>query len=657
MMMMKNSNYLYIMLAALTVSSCSDQSTEDVTSKAPILFSAGMDAAGASVSSRAGETYIAFNKEISAYLQVVGSWKNSSGTTSTITKTSKGVTGVASGTTNPLTLDPLLYWDDYGTADANNTEGRTAGLAIYAVASPGGGSIYKSPTDFTAVAINLPQDQSTTDWSTHDLVASNNYKGTSKYTFDGSALGKNPALLVFRHALSKITVNLLKGDGFTDAEVTTNLNATLTLLNLNYKGTDDIGTATITAGSAGNIIMRKASSNSTNLSTTPYATYNALVVPNSTTPQLDKTTDFLKIVVNGNTYTITAEQIVDALNKANSTSVSSANLESGKNYIFNVKVSKTKVLVTATVVDWTDVTGETVTPVIVTTDNRTNGTTGTLASPSHFWVWYTPYSSTAATNLTGYNGNTTMMATSPIYMTYASSTYKQYVDNTVATETQLYWPNHTVGYHLRGAVLNNATLTEPTVNTDATNGDYINLAYGSSADNDLLWGTHEAKDGTGALATRGNVALTFYHKMSEITVNLSTTTGTDKVILDDKTVVKLLGSKVSGKVLMGTGAISTSGDATDKVIDVVTAGSQYQTFVIPQSVTGLKFEVTVTNTDNTTDTYVIPLSDIKVGGSTITSLAEGTHYTYNLNIKKTGVTITASVVDWKNATGSTDVIL
>jgi hypothetical protein len=111
-------------------------------------------------------------------------------------------------------------------------------------------------------------------------------------------------------------------------------------------------------------------------------------------------------------------------------------------------------------------------------------------------------------------------------------------------------------------------------------------------------------------------------------------------------------------MLMGSGIISST-TLADKTIDVLSADNHtYQTFAIPQTLTNdMKFKVTITNTDGTTDTYYAQVNQIEVGGSTIEGWAEGTHYTYTLNIKKTGLSVSAKVVNWASATGSTDVIL
>ena len=345
------------------------------------------------------------------------------------------------------------------------------------------------------------------------------------------------------------------------------------------------------------------------------------------------------------------------------------NLQSGYNYVFNVIVSKTHVNITADVVKWSDVKGAEVTPVILESSNRDDdGVTGTATIPSKFWVWYTPYSETATTNLTNYVGNTTMVATSPIQVQYSSPNYTQHTADGTST-TQLYWPNHTQGYHMRAATYGDGSAaTLPTVTTDATDGDYIPLTSGNGTTNDLLWATHEKADGTGALATKGNVVLTFKHKMTELTVNLGTTTEDDKVTLDEHTIVKILKSNTTGKVILGTGAVSTTGSVTDEDnVPVVTAGKEYHSFVVPQTFTDdMKLSVTLQETvdgKTRTSTYLIPLKDIKVstdGGSTynaITAFAEGTHYVYTLTIKKTGASVKANVVDWTKATGGTVVIL
>ena len=51
------------------------------------------------------------------------------------------------------------------------------------------------------------------------------------------------------------------------------------------------------------------------------------------------------------------------------------------------------------------------------------------------------------------------------------------------------------------------------------------------------------------------------------------------------------------------------------------------------------------------------MNKIKVGGYNITKWEAGKHYVYTLNIKKTGISVTATITDWTTAEGSDDIWL
>ena len=140
----------------------------------------------------------------------------------------------------------LPIWDDFGTADPNNTTGKTEGLAIYGVAVNG-------KTDNAPDVNNTNSDNGTIEsdqwgnhssdnsnllsWSTEDnsnstvlerdLIVSNNLsKATAddpgNLTFEehkaiksnSSEENLKQSRLIFKHVLSKVTFNLTPGDGF-----------------------------------------------------------------------------------------------------------------------------------------------------------------------------------------------------------------------------------------------------------------------------------------------------------------------------------------------------------------------------------------------------------------------------------------------------------
>ena len=76
----------------------------------------------------------------------------------------------------------------------------------------------------------------------------------------------------------------------------------------------------------------------------------------------------------------------------------------------------------------------------------------------------------------------------------------------------------------------------------------------------------------------------------------------------------------------------------------------------------MRFKVTITNTngtpettDDTYDVYYADVKPIRVGGSDISNWESGKHYIYQLTLKKTGLSVTATITDWTTITGSDDI--
>ena len=171
-------------------------------------MSVGIDESLNSVSTRATvddpDTYSGFKTGAKYRCKLSGTWTNHG--SGTVTKTSTGTTAVASDNKIYTLANEVLYWDDYGTADATNeSTGRANGLTIYGAAVDDGATTV-AVSNWSALDCSVPQDQ-TSGWATKDLLISNNTKAASTYKFDNST---DPANLIFKHVTSKITVNLYK---------------------------------------------------------------------------------------------------------------------------------------------------------------------------------------------------------------------------------------------------------------------------------------------------------------------------------------------------------------------------------------------------------------------------------------------------------------
>ena len=190
--------------------------------------------------------------------------------------------------------------------------------------------------------------------------------------------------------------------------------------------------------------------------------------------------------------------------------------------------------------------------------------------------------------------------------------------------------------------------------------------------------------------------------MSKVDIVLTTTDGPDKVSLYDKdtkkgTTVKITKIVKNGKVEMGRGLVTPTGDRSDydvKTPDQTSEDTYYQTkpsegaakskvyssLVIPQELiqtdagTGtpdVYVGLEIQTPDKNMYYVVQKLSAITAGvttpaddgynhknGDPIIRWYPGHHYTYTLTLKKTGIDkITCSLADWKKITGSSDVTL
>lgn len=169
-------------------------------------------------------------------------------------------------------------------------------------------------------------NQSAIDFMT--ASASNNGAGYDKTNTSAVALN-------FKHQLSKVIINVKKGDGVTDL---TGLQVSLKgmehqfifdLENLTFVGVGSEGTPVITPFNAGN------------------NSYELILPP---TEQGADLSDYkMEFVVGGNTYKWTMTDNTETINE----------LESGKKYTFDVTLTKTKVTASGTITAWTPVDGGT----------------------------------------------------------------------------------------------------------------------------------------------------------------------------------------------------------------------------------------------------------------------------------------------------------
>ena len=670
---MKKLNYL--MFAAATAMFATSCSTDSLEALIPDSEKTAIEFGGSSAQvTRAG---LSKANPTNVVMQIKSQKKGSTGDYNVrVTRTM--ATALADNTYDDTSYSTLSfnkaykrYWDD--------AYGRDAELSVYAIAVPGKTTDSKAEEDkLTAsesttwsseelshtVDWTVSTDQTNTTLADEDLIFSNNISGDNKMKFtlkdsnDEDGAGTfDSGNLNFTHALSRITINLKRGAGFSGEntfQFATGTNVSLNAMPVG--GTLDLASGEWTTASTATVTSMYKASASTGSATNEYTDYNlmAQVLPGKIYTDGDVNKE-LSFTIDGNLYTISSDMMFDALNvaavKDKVTKLTDTNitLEKGLNYTFNITVNKTGVNVTASIQDWTpitaenlDLTNDNIKVSVYDTENspisnfelyrsvvdNEGNSDGTYASRGNA-TWYyqdnqTYYNFRSTSNVTSLNSDSTFA------MTAGSTDYQ--------------W----------GAPLKADAITAgKTPKYDTENG-YNDLIFGQIG------------------ATSSTINMTQFHMMSKVTVELTSTA------TDDNQKVDLTGSKVyitrinkDGEVLMATGNITSSNLQKDLEMtpETNTTSYIYNMSVVPQTLVrgtsdadyiGIRIETA----SGKSIYYYEKLSDVKASkattsqnntkGESISYWYPGHHYKYVFNILKTGVNgVTASLVDWTTVTGAT----
>jgi len=563
--------------------------------------------------------------------------------------------------------------------------------------------------------------------SNQDLCFSNN---VSKYTineevtdnrvvFNESSKKFGSGRLVFYHALTWVTFKIKKGEGFTtdDHFAFSNDNENIVLKGFNTSGTFNIVDGEFKTSDPGigtNDITSMALTDHRN-ETSPEFQYelNCLMLPGTDLNGTDKD-DLEKIsfTIDNNLYHLRKSDLKNALIKNNAlintdkgtvALTSDYKMRPGVHYIFTMTVGKQKMeKFTAAVVDWETVTAEETTPtnariqVSLLEDGdkkkgeadfdlfRSTNVSETIDDNFESYTWDTGYAptSTPAINKALLIENTT---NSGIYT----------AEEALNPHTAWYWPNNKTFYHFR-TVLPKTTDTWK-VTEDGTGGDYIILTAGLYiAENnegnykDVCWGapfkvttgklTYDYKtygfDGSSSHQiskaigpTTGTINMEMFHMMSDVTINLTTSEGTDKVTLTNAT-MELSNIYSTGKVLMGNGLVTPTGTA-GSVNNTVNSANEnpWHYGFIPQSLENVVLTITADNNQ-----YIVDMKDVvatsvsnKLIANPYTETAENSakytidrwypnfKYIYTFKLTKTGIAqITATLANWEEVIAGND---
>lgn len=466
----------------------------------------------------------------------------------------------------------------------------------------------------------------------------------------------------FYHAMSKITIHIIEGDGFDkttadkdkDFQFKTGTNVKFPQDVFNTQGTFNIKTGYFEKVDNHNEITSIALTSPKGTDPNPYYTLQALAIPNinGINDQTDEYSRFvqndskvvMEFTIDNNTYKITSGDLYTALHGktgATETTAGIIPLEAGKNYVFTFKVSKTKVSgVTAQLVPWEDVTAATQEPTNARISLKLEERGNDLSANANMYR--------AEDNPTSivddYQGEKWKTGYG------AANVYKS--DEKKLTDLWL-WLNNMTYYHIRAIMPTTSSVT-----TDSDDGDYTTLQSGSlSSYNDVCWGapmldksdndvsddfkwTYDAKSdspkGFGVTnsaldnknqiyhaigPTNSTIKLILFHMMSQVKFTITTSTGDDKVDLGDgttdakKTTIEILDHYNNGKVLLGNGLVQTTGSkqtvaTLDKIWKVADGDPKNfcQYAVVPQDLTDVKLRITTPDHNQ----YIVNLKDAYV---------------------------------------------
>lgn len=557
---------------------------------------------------------------------------------------------------------------------------------------------------------NYPGGLSFIDYE--DLCYSNNIGKFDSPSHDGrlkfnSTTKKfSTGVLKFYHALSKLTFRIAKGDGFASTDnFAFKTDTNIKLSNFYYKGTFDILNGSFLDTPSKGDITKMYQRKESELSDAEKANFkfilDALVIPGTDLSTSDQAATF-KIA--NNEYKLTMAQLYAAFDDTQKEKYFSSNkLKAGVHYIFNLTIGKTKIeKVTASIVPWEEVEAD-LTPSNARINIQLEERGIDLQNADQVAIYRAEDNASDITDSWESYKWTTGYGTKNIF--------KQ-VDGVWKLSTDWYWNNNVNYYHFRALMPSTTSVTEVSSGEDyatlTSAASYTDVCWGAPMKDDgdnedvgtFKWNygpTKNGFDGEDAIdftqasnannhqiykaigPTEAPVKLILFHMMSDLTFNIKTTDGDDKVELchdnGNSTYnyarLNLVGFKKNGKVLLGTGLVQTTGDASTVAAPVniprksgeSTANAQqiYTFRAVPQDLTDVKLYITTPDNNQ----YIVDLKDIKA--TTINNTANitnpyqqtngkyilnrwypGFKYVYTITLKKTGIAdLYATLLEWE----------
>lgn len=203
---------------------------------------------------------------------------------------------------------------------------------------------------FPSVVSNLTSGNSTFSWSCKSSGTTNEHQDDVMVAAPSNnngiiAAGSANVSLNFKHALSKVTVNLFNGDGFTSADISPSI---IKLVNFKLAGTVNVvnGTATATGSATPSFPPTKLTTpNTVQGKGTAVNSYEAFIMP-QVIGTIGSKTSIITVTLNGQTYNAEIELY---------------DFKAGENHVFNITLKKTGLLFSATVAPWENGTGGSIT--------------------------------------------------------------------------------------------------------------------------------------------------------------------------------------------------------------------------------------------------------------------------------------------------------
>lgn len=694
---MKKRRLLYISLVLL-LAGCAKEAdlsnTQTSEEKTPLLINATLSTGRAQT--RASGNEFSTGDQLKVYLRhttggTLGNYNYLTPSSTDYANKLVTFTKEASGFTS------TAYWDDFSDPNSADTNIRTTGHGLHSYYSYcyNGGTPSTALTEGTSVlGWTVQTDQSSEAFYRKSDILWSPEQETVQYVHStahsGAGINHGTIELPFTHAMSQITVTVTAADGFDGFTTTPLTNTVLTLNNMHT-------VSTLTARTSNWVDVpgaENANVKSITMYGAPYTSgltrdYTAIVAPRTILKQDEKLLDITNADGNNYTDTITTTMIDNTHWGTGHTIHTDGEskkyiiTQPGKNYHLALTIKKSAVQAHATLTGWSDVNASGEGKIVlddtndnlIMDDSEVGGENGVkviavdknkFTGGSSFSLFRVKHDASHDTE--GERTNDAYdFCTISTFQDNGGDAYDEWVNAPI-----IYWPNVTDQYYFRAlATYTSSTQIASVGSITPSLNKGVSVSQGTTATNDILWGTTAKHNGHSTTTynrgvaippRKGGVPIAFEHAMSKVTFNLETTG--DESVLPTNAKVDLTGATIAITNLYTDGTISIeTGNITGGTKNTTAAGVSSaipaqvypitNLFVIPQAFDAdAKVVITLPNYDNAV--YSIPLKDcVESGGTTpITAWERGKNYTYTIHIEKERVLAHVLVKDWEAVAGS-----